>query len=133
MSSAQDSHGGPTEPAEALSRLDGLLTERTQDLRQELARHQAIPPDVLYHYTTAQGLIGITEAGRVWATDARYMNDSSEMVYTHELFRQRLTALGARDSRPEASLILEKFEAHSTFSASTLLCSLLASARTEIC
>ena len=42
-------------------------------------------PDVLYHYTTADGLLGIMRSESLWATSARYMNDASEIAYGREL------------------------------------------------
>ena len=48
-------------------------------------------PSVLYHYTTATGLIGIMTSRRLWATDILYLNDASELDYTFDLFRQALT------------------------------------------
>jgi hypothetical protein len=38
------------------------------------------PPEILYHYTNQQGLIGIISNGELWASKIRYMNDSSEYV-----------------------------------------------------
>jgi len=39
------------------------------------------PTKPLYHYTSVQGLSGIVEKKKLWATDARYLNDSSEVSY----------------------------------------------------
>jgi hypothetical protein len=39
------------------------------------------PPPVLYHYTTQNGLLGILQGNCIWATDARYLNDSSEYSF----------------------------------------------------
>jgi hypothetical protein len=39
----------------------------------------------LYHYTDSKGLTGILESGKLWATDARYLNDASELAYGCEL------------------------------------------------
>jgi hypothetical protein len=36
-------------------------------------------PEVLYHYTDIKGLQGIWEEGQIWATDSRYLNDTSEL------------------------------------------------------
>lgn len=36
----------------------------------------------LYHYTSQTGLLGILRSGGVWATDARFLNDSTEVVHT---------------------------------------------------
>ncbi len=42
-------------------------------------------PQTLYHYTSQQGLIGIVSADELWATDIRYLNDSSEFTYAVQL------------------------------------------------
>lgn len=42
-------------------------------------------PDVVYHYTDSAGLLGILSSGSVWATDYRFLNDSSELAYTFSL------------------------------------------------
>ncbi|MFC1924038.1 DUF2971 domain-containing protein [Chloroflexota bacterium] len=38
------------------------------------------PPDILYHYTTQDGLLGILKEKALWATKIQYMNDASELV-----------------------------------------------------
>lgn len=52
-------------------------------------RHEQVP-HVLYHYTSADGLIGILSAKTIWMTDLRYMNDLSELQYSRELVEKRL-------------------------------------------
>ena len=42
---------------------------------------------VIYHYTNAAGLQGIVASGQLWATDYRFLNDSSE-------FRDGISLLG---------------------------------------
>jgi hypothetical protein len=37
--------------------------------------------NMLYHYTTQFGIIGIVESSSVWATHALYLNDSSEFSH----------------------------------------------------
>lgn len=49
-----------------------------------LEYHTSIP-EVLYHYTTAEGLIGILSSSSMWMTNLRYMNDLSELQYAREL------------------------------------------------
>ncbi len=41
------------------------------------------PPDVLFHYTTRAGLLGIVNERAIWATHTQYLNDRSE--YSHAL------------------------------------------------
>jgi hypothetical protein len=47
-------------------------------------------PNNLYHYTTAQGLLGIIEKNELWASNLRCMNDQSELQYTIDLVENML-------------------------------------------
>lgn len=72
------------------------------------------PPDTLHHYTTAAGLLGIVEPVRLgalserspdmqsvprtrsialWATDARFLNDSAELRYAARALADKIEAL----------------------------------------
>ena len=42
---------------------------------------QPSPPRLLYHYTDASGIKGIAESGQLWASNAAFLNGSSEIVY----------------------------------------------------
>ncbi|MBL7186218.1 MAG: DUF2971 domain-containing protein [Phycisphaerae bacterium] len=44
----------------------------------------------LYHYTTAEGLIGIIEQREIWTTDIFYLNDSKEFRWAIDLARRQL-------------------------------------------
>lgn len=48
-------------------------------------------PTTFYHYTTADGLIGILRSEALWATNALYMNDTSELAYGREIVAKVLT------------------------------------------
>ncbi len=39
------------------------------------------PPDIIYHYTNADGLRGILETGRLWLSDIFTLNDPSELEH----------------------------------------------------
>ncbi len=43
------------------------------------------PPDILYHYTTREGLLGIIQKREIWAANIRYLNDSSEFTAAVEV------------------------------------------------
>ena len=47
-------------------------------------KNQGIP-DMLYHYTTQEGFMGIVESGSIRATNIFYLNDSQE-YYQAEIF-----------------------------------------------
>jgi hypothetical protein len=38
-------------------------------------------PARVYHYTSTDGLLGILDSGHLWATDLRYLNDTSELHF----------------------------------------------------
>jgi hypothetical protein len=45
---------------------------------------------LLYHYTTANGLLGILREKRIWATSSLHLNDGSELQYARDLLRKQL-------------------------------------------
>jgi Protein of unknown function (DUF2971) len=53
-----------------------------------LSREQAEShryPEQLYHYTDVEGLKGILDSGKIWATQTKYLNDSQEVSYGRQL------------------------------------------------
>lgn len=68
-----------TEPA-------GLSAHTLLQRVREASGAQAVP-DVLYHYTSLEGALGIIASGALWATDSLYMNDASELAYGLALAR----------------------------------------------
>ncbi|WP_230673723.1 DUF2971 domain-containing protein [Rathayibacter sp. Leaf248] len=71
-------------------------------------------PNHLYHYTTLAGLQGIVETGGLWASDVRYMNDSSELVYAHELIQEVVHSKFSAVENNDLAQILEKYEDFAT-------------------
>jgi hypothetical protein len=45
------------------------------------------PPPRLFHYTDSQGLIGIVVDQRLWASNADFLNDSSEPAYALDVLK----------------------------------------------
>jgi hypothetical protein len=43
-------------------------------------------PERLYHYTDATGLLGIVRSGVIWASNAGFLNDSSELVHVKHVY-----------------------------------------------
>ena len=62
-----------------------LLDDLIQNVLGAWSRHHEQVPHVLYHYTSADGLIGILSSKSIWLTDLRYMNDLSELQYSKAL------------------------------------------------
>ena len=44
-----------------------------------------IPPQILHHYTSGHGLLGIMGSSSIWATKIQYMNDSKEFAHAIDL------------------------------------------------
>lgn len=64
--------------------------------------HNVSDVPTVYHYTDAKGLIGILSEGRLWATDIRYLNDSSELRHAEEIQRQVIDEIVS--TSPDGSL-----------------------------
>lgn len=64
------------------------------------ALYAETPQERLYHYTSFSGLLGIVGIRALWASDIRYMNDSSELKHTADLLRNEISRrLGAGHGR----------------------------------
>ena len=62
-------------------------------------------PDLVYHYTSAQGLRGIVENDRLWATHVRYLNDFREIEHGCDVVRATLT----KQREGKASEVVREF------------------------
>jgi len=54
---------------------------------------QRQPPPTVYHYTTREGLLGITETRALWVSNIRYLNDSREFTAATEIALSVLESL----------------------------------------
>lgn len=50
----------------------------------------AKPPGPIYHYTSNEGFLGITQTKTLWASKLHYLNDSTEFAYAIRLVRETL-------------------------------------------
>ena len=66
------------------------LQSSIRTLQRTWARLHADPPQLLYHYTDAQGLLGMLKTHRLWASNRRFMNDPTETQYAATLIRTLL-------------------------------------------
>ena len=51
------------------------------------------PEQILYHYTTPQGLNGIIESKSIWASHYRFTNDNTELTYIFDILPEVLRDL----------------------------------------
>jgi hypothetical protein len=70
-----------TGPASSNPDRDALLSWLKNRLNSDLPQ----PPEMLWHYTDASGLMGIVEHERLWATQTSFLNDSTELEYGLDL------------------------------------------------
>ena len=68
-------------PTQKMERLNSLRASILEDW----SRHHTPIPPTLFHYTDAEGLIGILNSSSFWMTNLRYMNDLSELQYATDL------------------------------------------------
>lgn len=53
-------------------------------------------PKLLYHYTSAEALLGILQSRSLWATDIRFLNDTEEFTFARDLISSELTRRASR-------------------------------------
>ena len=44
---------------------------------------------MLHHYTNSSGLLGIIESSVIWASDIRFLNDSTELEFARNALKER--------------------------------------------
>lgn len=66
------------------------LTTLRNQLDVEWRHREPAPPDVLYHYTSPAGAVGIVKSGKLWATEALHLNDESELTHASSILRSIL-------------------------------------------
>jgi hypothetical protein len=77
-----------------------------EEQEQQQTTSQA-QPELLYHYTTQEGLLGILRDKCIWATDIRYLNDASEGQIFTNLFLDELNQRPTTDpEKPPSRLML---------------------------
>lgn len=80
MSQSQQSGAAQTQLDLRLQRaIDNFADWRARHLQVE--QENSAINTALYHYTNLRGLRGIVEAGQIWFTDYRHLNDPSELIH----------------------------------------------------
>ena len=72
------------------------------ELLSQLSR--VTPQEVVYHYTTQNGLLGVFQTKAIWCTDIRFLNDSTEMSFTVDFCRDLLERKLAKTTDARAAL-----------------------------
>jgi hypothetical protein len=59
-------------------------------------RHVEADQQVVYHYTNAAGCLGIVKHQQLWASNAAFLNDSTEVVYIRDVLAEVAEELRAK-------------------------------------
>ncbi len=51
----------------------------------------SLPSDILYHYTSLSGVMGIVDKKALWASDIRFLNDAEELTHTSNLLQHEIS------------------------------------------
>ena len=79
--------------------------------RRKAINHEL--PELLYHYTSQEGLIGIVQANCLWLTDYSYLNDPKELDHGSDLIVRAIQEMMpdvACDTCDESRVILESWK-----------------------
>jgi len=66
------------------------------------------PKVTLYHYTSINGLIGISESKKIWATHIYYLNDAAEITHARDIISKE-TSKRIDSSRGVEKYFLQQF------------------------
>jgi Protein of unknown function (DUF2971) len=61
-------------------------------------------PEILYHYTSQEGLLGILSTKTIWATDLYYLNDVTEFKHAMGLVNEELKDFGRKFDIPSSTI-----------------------------
>jgi hypothetical protein len=67
-------------------------------------------PELLYHYTSQEGLIGIVQTNCLWLTDFSYLNDPKELMHGSDLIVRAIQELMPHVSCATSTDILESWQ-----------------------
>lgn len=73
------------------------------------------PPIIIYHYTDINGLLGMVEKGKIWATHVSRLNDSSEHLYGIKAVEDCVPKSMPASSMPLVDKILSEFKKVHTY------------------
>src|SRR6266568_9238891 len=98
MLTAKHNDGGEVTMAENLLWQELHAFDQRLD---ELRTSDEPPPETLFHYTSGEGIKGIINSGKLWATSIYHLNDSSEFEYGLDIASNALAEIanGSADER----------------------------------
>ena len=71
---------------ETNSKIEYLYQKHIKNLKEE----KTTPNEVVFHYTSSEGLLGILKTASLWLSDVKHLNDETENIYTFKLLKSLL-------------------------------------------
>ncbi len=72
------------------------------------------PPEILYHYTTQTGLLGMVTSREIWASHMQYLNDVREFLHAIAVTKEELSKMALEPNlKDEVGLLQKMYEAYS--------------------
>src|SRR5271169_3549265 len=89
--------------------VDYIREEDKDEYRRFCMHHlpsfgRQMPPEI-WHYTSADGLIGILKSGHIWSTQVACLNDTLEQRYFGDLVHAAVKALRASTADPSVAIM----------------------------
>ena len=66
------------------------------------------PPEIIYHYTTQKGILGILPTRSMWATQVHFLNDRNEVFLTFKLLERELRRMVTESRSTEHRSLLNE-------------------------
>jgi DUF2971 family protein len=77
------------------------------NVKEILRRH---PPEILYHYTTQGGLLGIINGREIWASHTQYLNDVREFRHAIDVVEEELSNMRLEPPHHDKAELLSAIE-----------------------
>jgi Protein of unknown function (DUF2971) len=89
----------------------------------------SVQPEILYHYTSPTGLLGMLTHREIWASDCSFLNDTAELVYADRIVKEVISEL--KDSKTVNTANIDKLDAIQNLIDSDLAISALSTSFSE--
>jgi Protein of unknown function (DUF2971) len=99
-----------------------LSTLALMDFALPFLSREEQPPNTLYQYTSLEALVSIVQSKRVWASNIRFLNDQSELLWLRQhvvsILKRKGTSTGQEARMKEIIAMIEAWPPFSLFVAS---------------
>lgn len=90
-----------------IQKLDKEMELLESQWNAELFKLYGQPPELLYHYTNTDGLLGILNSNTLWCSNSTFLNDASELAYALDVVSFQIDRKKKEYNNPIFTKILE--------------------------